>query len=238
MAFVAGKNTAVLVAEYDLTGFLNQASVSKASQVVKTTVFGLDDETYMAGIEEGSSSAGGLYDGAAAAVDAAFTAALTGGTPLVVTVAWPGYDTIGNACGMLQAYEASYQIRGAVNDAVRINATFTGDKGARFGQIIHPLVQRSTPANYASIDAGASTASGAVAQLHVTEFTGTDATIKVTDSTDDAVFADLITFTQVAGITSERGTATGTVNRYARVELTGTFTTITFAVSFVRGLHT
>jgi hypothetical protein len=236
MAFIHGKNTNVLVDEFDLTAYLNQGSVSKKAQAVKTTVFGLDDHTYIGGLEEGSASLGGLFDGAASAVDEVLNTAL-GGTQ-VVTVAWPGYATIGNAAAMLQSKQASYQIRAINNDAVRVNAGLTGDTGVRFGLILHPLVARTAGANFTSVDNTASTSSGSVAQLHVTAFTGTNATVKVTDSTDDSIFADLHTFSSVSGVTSERSTATGTVNRYARVELTGTFTTITFAVSFVRNKHT
>lgn len=237
MAFVHGKNASVLVDQYDLTAYLNQASVGKKGQAVKTTVFGLDDHTYMAGLEEGSASLGGLFDGSANAVDEVLNTALGGSQ--VVTVAWPGYGAIGNGAAMLQSREASYQIRATNNDAVRVTAGLTADTGARFGTILHPLTARTGAANYASVDNGASSAFGSVAQLHVTAFTGTDVTIKVTDSTNDSTFADHITFASVTGVGSERATVAGTVNRYARVELStsGGFTTVTFAVSFVRNKH-
>jgi hypothetical protein len=235
MAFVHGKTTAVFFDEYNLSAYLNAASVTKQAQAVRTTVFGLDDHTYAAGLEEGSVSFGGLYDGSASAVDEVLNTALNGTS--VVSVSWPGADTIGQAAAMLQAKEASYQIRVVNNDMVRITGNATADTGARFGIVLKDHAAETSPGNFSSVDNSASTANGAVGQLHVTAFTGTNATIKITDSTDDAVFSDLITFTTVTDVTSERGTVAGTVNRYARVELTGTFTTITFIVSFVRNLQ-
>lgn len=89
--------------------------------------------------------------------------------------------------------------------------------------------------NEASVDQDASSSNGAVANLHVTAFTGTDAVIKIQDSANDADWADLITFTTVDGVTSERATVAGSVDRYVRaIVASGTFSSVTFAVSFAR----
>lgn len=86
-----------------------------------------------------------------------------------------------------------------------------------------------------------STAFGAQAYLHVTAFTGTDATVKVQDSADNITFADVtgLTFTQVTtGPTIQRiATASGaTVRRYLRATTvtTGGFSALTFGVVVVR----
>lgn len=85
------------------------------------------------------------------------------------------------------------------------------------------------------------TAFGAQAYLQVTAFTGTDVTVKVQDSADNASFADVtgLTFTQTtAGHTFQRiaTTNTATIRRYVRAVTvtTGGFTSVTFSVAFVR----
>jgi Bbp16-like protein len=94
----------------------------------------------------------------------------------------------------------------------------------------------------ASLDGGASTAFGAQAYLHVmAPFTGTDVTVKLQDSADNATFADVASgaFAQTtAGQTWQRIalTNTATLRRYVRATTitTGGFTSASFAVVLVR----
>lgn len=89
----------------------------------------------------------------------------------------------------------------------------------------------------------ASTAFGWSAYLQVTGFTGTDATVKIQDSADNSAWSDLsgAAFTQItSGPTYERkqsASATATVRRYLRVITitTGGFSSLSFAVVFIRG---
>ena len=101
----------------------------------------------------------------------------------------------------------------------------------------------TTATNGSSVDfLGGSLAFGFQAYLQVFSFTGTSVTIKVQESSDDAVgdpFTDVSGggFTTVTGITSERIQSvsdTLTVERYLRVVTTGTFSQCTFAVIFTR----
>ncbi len=60
---------------------------------------------------------------------------------------------------------------------------------------------------------------GAVGYLTVTAFSGfSGAVLKIRDSADDSTYADLITFTTVSGVTAERATVAGTVDRYTCVD--------------------
>ena len=237
MAFVHGKNVGILVDQYDLTSYFNQANLGKQAQAVDVTMFGKDDREYIGGLQEGSLSLSGAFDASANAVDPVMNTAL--GVAQVVTVAWPGYDTIGYAATMYRGLETGYQIRAVGNDAVRMPANGTASTGGRFGgHGAKDLAQVSAASESASVDNGASSANGAVAHLHVTEFTGTSIDIKVTDDADDSwPGTDLIAFSSVSAVGTERGTVAGTVERYTRVEWSGTFTTCTFAVSLVRNLQ-
>jgi hypothetical protein len=82
---------------------------------------------------------------------------------------------------------------------------------------------------------------GAQAYLQVFAFTGTDVTIKVQDSADNATFADVagMTFTAVTAAPGVQRIATAsgqTVRRYLRAVTTtsGGFTSATFAVAVAR----
>lgn len=86
-----------------------------------------------------------------------------------------------------------------------------------------------------------STAFGWQAYLHVTALTGTNVVLKLQDSADNATFADLASaaFTSVTAAPAWQrlaGGATDTVRRYVRVVSSGTFSSATFVVMFVRNL--
>lgn len=96
--------------------------------------------------------------------------------------------------------------------------------------------------NGTGIDYGAtSTLFGWAAYLHVTSFTGTSVTVTVQDSADNATFATITggAFTANTAVGQERiqsSSTTATVRRYVRVITTGTFSSATFVVNFVRYL--
>jgi len=91
------------------------------------------------------------------------------------------------------------------------------------------------------LQAVGSTDFGLQAILHVTAFTGTSVDIAIQDSDDDGSgdpYADVTgaTFTTVSAVGSERIAtgATENVKRWLRAELSGTFTSVTFAVAVNR----
>jgi hypothetical protein len=98
-------------------------------------------------------------------------------------------------------------------------------------------------ANGTGVDFTTSSTFGLAAYLHVFAVTGTSVTVKIQESSDNAVgdaYADVVGggFTAATGITSQRiQTATGlTVERWLRVVTTGTFSNAVFAVSVIRYL--
>jgi len=237
MANVHGKSTVVLGDDVALTGDLTTVATSKQMQTPDVTTFGNDDRVFLAGLTEGSIQIDGVYDNATGGSDEELDAALAAASGKILTVGYGGLS-IGTRCSMLQAREVSYNLRAAVNDAVRVTASFTGDGAVLGGVSLHDLEQETSTGAFSSHDNSSSTSLGGVGQLHVTAFNGTDVTIKIQDSADDSNWADLITFSSVTGTTQERASVTGTVNRYLRANVTGgTFTSVTFAVSFGRLLR-
>lgn len=110
--------------------------------------------------------------------------------------------------------------------------------GLEWGRLLTAGMRTDTAATSgASIDTTASLSYGAQAYLHLGAFTGTDITIKIQDSADNATFADVtgLAFTEVTAAPATQRIAianTATVRRYVRAVsvTTGGFTSATFAV--------
>jgi len=232
MAFIHGKGAAVLVDEFDLSAFLNSYDAAATMDTAEVTAFGGSSKAYVAGLKDATLSFAGFFDGAASAVDEVLQAAI--GSSALITLAPAGLGAIGNRCQLAQAFETSYSINAPVADAVNISAEAQVSNGLLSGIVLADLVARTATGNTTANDNTSSTSAGAKAILHCTAFTGTDITIKVQHSADNSTWVDLITFTQLTAIGAELQSATGTINRYLRVNITGTFTTATFAVSFAR----
>lgn len=237
MAFTHGKGAGVLVGEYNLSPYLSSYESSKTLEVAETTTFTATAKTFIPGLLDATLSMGGFFDGAVGAVDEILEAALGAAAPKVVTLLPAGAagGTIGDRAQLCVADETTYGASAAPGDAVSITAEFQATGGLWGGVLLHPLTARTAAANYTAVDNAASSANGYVANVHVTAFDGTDVVIKVQHSTDNSSWSDLVTFATVSGVTSERKTATGTVNRYVRAIISsGTFTSVTFAVAFSR----
>jgi hypothetical protein len=232
MAFTHGKGAAVLVDEFDLSAFLNTFDGSATADTAEVTTFGNSSKAYVAGTKDATISLGGFFDGAANAVDEVLQAALGGSA--IITLAPAGVATIGNRCSLADCITTSYSVAASVGDAVTVSAEGQVTGGLLPGVVLASLIARTATGQTAAVDNGASTAGGAKAFLHVTAFTGTDVTIKVQESPDNSTWADMITFTQATGVTSESGTASGTIDQYLRVDISGTFTSVTFAVALAR----
>lgn len=235
MAFVHGSDTLILGQELALTGFLDQFGVTRDSQAIDVTTFGNNDRNFIAGIGSGSMNVGGLFD--RTPIDLEYYGNVASAAGELVTVAVGG-AAIGNRVHVGRVRQGTYTINNAVDDAVRISATFDFDGGVRMGRSLHDLIAETTTANFASVDDAASSTFGGVGYIHVTAFTGTSGVVKIQHSSDNSTFADLITFATVTGVTQERVAVTGTVNRYVRAIISAdTFTSMTFQVSFARNRY-
>lgn len=240
MPFIHGKGASVLHGAYDLSSYLNDGSVATSVETAETTAFGSSAKTYITGLNDGTMSASGMFDGAANAVDEILTASIGSDTLSPVSFFPAGYAN-GARVSLLQAKTTSYNVSAPVGDVVSVTYDAQADGGIDHGVSLAALASISATTNSTSVDNSASTTNGGLAQLHVTANTwSANATIKVQHSSDNSTWADLATFTVVATTvkTSERvAVAAGTtVNRYLRAQntlSTGTGS-ITYQVSFAR----
>lgn len=248
--FQHGKSTSVYLDEYDMSAYLNSTDVTHTQDTAETTVYGASSRAFIASHASGTLSFAGLIDATntAGTSDKEFEAILGSATHPLLTVAIEG-GTIGNRAVIARANETSYTMATPVADVNSLTADFqcSADPANNVEFGVASAVQLTTGAsiahgslgNLASVDNGGSSTNGGAALLHVPTNTVDGATtIKVQHSADDAVWADLLTFTAVGAstITSQLSAVTGTVNQYLRVTAStaGSSGAITFMVSFAR----
>ena len=150
--------------------------------------------------------------------------------------------TLGNPAACLLAKQINYDpTRGADGSLTFAVTALANGFGLEWGRTLTPGIETDTgAANGTGVDFNASTSFGLQAYLHVFSFTGTDATIKLQESSDDASgdpYAD-VTGGGFAQITSAPATEriatseTQTIEQWLRAVTitTGGFSNMTFAV--------
>jgi hypothetical protein len=152
----------------------------------------------------------------------------------------PSGLALGSELWMVGALEASFKTGAQVDGVASFGMEAQTDGPLDLlGRSLHDLVARTTTSTGTGYDGSASSANGGVGHLHVTAFSGfSQVVVTVQHSTDDAAtdpYTDLVTFTTVAGLTSQRLAVAGTVKRYLRASWTKTGTgSITFAAALAR----
>lgn len=152
---------------------------------------------------------------------------------------------IGNEAACLVGKQANYDGTraddGSFTFAAQVLANGYGLEWAI--QLTAGLRTDTAATNGSSYDTGASASFGAQAYLQVTEFTGTDVTIKIQDSANDADWTDVtgLGFTQVTAdpfVQRLQLGATATVRRYVRAVTvtTGGVTSVSFAVALNKNM--
>ncbi|MCP5016374.1 MAG: hypothetical protein GY938_14080 [Ketobacter sp.] len=151
--------------------------------------------------------------------------------------------TIGAPAFSCDMNENSYSVILGGDSAVAIQGDVTSTDTMEvyhWGQMLGVGTSVSATTSNGSLDNGASSSGGSIAVLHVTQSDGAmgsnDWEIKIEDSTDDAAWSDLTTFTADGSQTiAEVGTSSGTVNRYTRATVTKTAgTDLIFWINLVR----
>jgi hypothetical protein len=222
--FRHGKDTRVLANQYNLGGILNDASHDASVDTAETTVFGLSDKTYLAGLADNTVSYKGLYDGAFSTV--AFSAnrvhellqTALGSSTGVINTYGPEGDTLGRRAVLFLGDPTSLKISSPIGDAVKVESEqFMTAPLARGYWLVSPSAA-ATVSTYATVDHGVLTSHGGAVHAHVPSFTATGTwTWKVQHSSNGSAFTDLTTARSLNGATRfQRVEVTGTVKRYAK----------------------
>jgi hypothetical protein len=238
MTFINSVNAGVLVNQYDLAAYFKEVEPTAEQAMLDATVLGQSSPNYLPGLKSGGFSAKGLYESTALlGSDAALPGLLAAATTPLVAAAPKGFGTIGNRAYMLQAHLAKYSLGIKVGDLVSNMAEFRSTDGFDFGAVIHELKSESSDSSSTAHDNAAATTNGGVGFLHMTANGVASVTVKIQHSTNNSVWADLVTFTSSNVATSERIVlaAGTTVNRYLRATWSSFISPgITFAVLFAR----
>ena len=237
MARAHGKDTRLYVNATDLSGYASAATPSIGADVHDSTNFGSSGwHESDGGLKMAAIGVETFHDPEAAAEDP-ILAALVGTDAAVVTAIFDGGDAIGDWGWLIGAASLeNYETTANVADLLKKRGQFRGSGSGGRCVLLHVLGAETASVNSNSHDGAASSANGARGNLHVTsEVGGGTWTVKVQHSADDAVWADLITFTNVTAAGAESVAVTGTVNRYLRCSLTKSGgTSITFALAVAR----
>ena len=240
MAKTSGLNVRCYVGGRDISGDANALDQLGYSDELQD-ITGLEDSAMrrQKGRTDGSVTINGWFDNA---TDKAHDALLSSGSlpSADVHVIIPLGVALGDACSMLTAKEANYDVNRAVGQAVAFSSQFqANDFGVEFGIMLTAAKETHASAtNNSSIDDSAATSLGAQAQLQVFSLGSGTMNGVVQDSADDVSFAAItgLSFTGATARTTERlaTSSTASIRRYVRFASTGTFTNAVLAVGFQR----
>lgn len=236
---VHGRNCTTFVNQFDISNYLNSMSADRDAPELDQTTFLDTAKTYIADFPSGTVSLEGFYSVDTTNNDTAedVLRAAIGAANRVVTIAPEGAATFGNRALLNDGAEVKHSVGHPVSGLITTMADFRGE--VQHGVLLAQKASRTSSGNGTSVDNTTSSANGGVGHIHVFSKSGTTPTldVKIQHSTDNSTFADLITFTQLTDVGSQRSAVTGTVNRYTRETRTigGTSTpTFNYAVAFAR----
>jgi hypothetical protein len=242
MAKTSGLGDACYVGGYDLSGDVgNLNRIGGGPALLDVTAINSSAMERIGGLRDGAIEFVAFHNTVASREHVALAPLPTADT--IVTYARG--TTLGNpgaCCTAKQVnYDPSRAADGMFTFAVSAQSNGTGIEWGE--QLTAGLKTDTTATNGTAIDFGSvSTLFGWQAYLQVTAFTGTSVTVTLQDSADNAAFANLTggAFAAKSAIGTERlaSAAGATVRRYVRAITSGTFSSATFSVVFVRNLTT
>jgi len=239
MAKVSGLGVRLYAAGYDLSGDVNVVdAIGYTQEMLDVTTLDLEATSRLAGLSDASLTVNGWFE--ALSDHTAYTSN-TGKMPTADQVVFTQMGTaLGDPFAGLTAKEATYVVTRASGSALATTATYSSTAGQQSEWGVTLTASKTTNASAASgtgVDNAASSANGCVAYLEAMSLTSGTCVVKVQHSTDNSTWADLITFTSVTTANvpfAQRSTASGTINRYLRVNTSGTFSTIVFVAGVAR----
>ena len=146
-------------------------------------------------------------------------------------------DTVGDPCLMSVAKEATYYVDRPTGGPVSCTVDLSAASGTApdMGILLTGGAEtKGAATNFTVVDNGASTSGGARGMVQVVARTSGTINLAIEDSPDNVTYTSLIAFTALSAVGSESKAATGTVNRYLRFSITGTFAGMTVIAGVIR----
>jgi hypothetical protein len=240
--FLHGKGTKVLANAIDMSCALNDVSYDHSVETADVTTFCDNDRKYIPGQRTGSMSMSGFHDGSTAETDRQMQN-IAGGSSAAVFTVGPSGDTIGNSAALINGHVTSYSVTSPAGDVVGASIGVQFSSQMHTGHWLADLDLRATATTHASVQFAGSSATtrGAIGHFHMTACTtaatGNEFAGVIQDSSDNATWADYITFTVVNSTATEvheRVKSTATCHEFARFHSTQNSTAATYAVALAR----
>jgi hypothetical protein len=235
MAKQSGLGNNFYVGGYDLSG--DTASLNVAASPRNTfDVTGLNQSASdrLLGLSSGIISFESFFNDASEQQHAALSGLITTDRVAIYTTS----TTAGDPAAGLIGKQVNYDWSRGSDGGLTLSCEVQGSAGSpiEWGTILTTGTQSlSSAGSTDSVDQSASTSNGARGYLQNFTLSSGTPTVKIEHSANDSSWSDLITFTSQAAHSGDRGTSTGTVNRYVRVTVSGTFSNLKLAVVLVRG---
>jgi hypothetical protein len=236
---MTGKNGAIYIAWYDLSGYANKFNLKLPRGFEDVTVFQAGGGHLWAPTLHNNSLEFDAFfdqldtDGLHSVLNSLRT--VTGG--IVASVC---FDITQGAPAVVGhgAFEDDYPIEVPIEGIIKAKGAFKFTDFAPSGYLLQPKATKTANGNGTGVDDLAASTNGAEACLHMFACGGAAAAIIKVQTDDNSGFTtptDLITFTTLNAAWSERKAVTGAVERYVRVTWAGTGTySISFAVTWCR----
>lgn len=240
MAKVSGVGTTKIYIEgSDLSGDVNSLSGLGSSQALLdvTTLGSAGGVERLGGLTDGTVSVAAFFDAATGQGHDTWVSNSgkmpTADQNCLVALG----DTVGDPCLMTVAKEATYYVDRPTGGAVSCSVDMSAANGTSpdMGILLTAGAETKSAAhNFTVVDNGASTSGGARGMVQVVARTSGTINLVIEDSPDNVTYTSLISFTSLGAVGSESKAATGTVNRYLRFAVTGTFAGMTVIAGVIR----
>lgn len=218
---------------------LQSVDATAETEALDATTLCQTARSYATGLKTGSVSASGLWDYDSTDVNKihnVFEQAYTNGSNNIVTATLASLafdaDTV-----MFNATQTTYNVEVATGQLVIVSADFQTQSGVNFGKIIFSANVDDATTNGTSKDFGASSTSGALFQVHISNATQDTGNVKLQHSTNNSVWTDVTTLNltgaKFEALSYEVPTGT-TLNRYVRAVCTADNEEINFVAAVAR----
>lgn len=218
---------------------LQSVDATAETEALDATTLCQTARSYATGLKTGSVSASGLWDFDSTNVNKihnVFEQAYTNGSNNIVTATLASLafdaDTV-----MFNATQTTYNVEVATGQLVIVSADFQTQSGVNFGKIIFSANVDDATTNGTSKDFGASSTSGALFQVHISNATQDTGNVKLQHSTNNSVWTDVTTLNltgaKFEALSYEVPTGT-TLNRYVRAVCTADNEEINFVAAVAR----
>jgi hypothetical protein len=229
------------VGSADLSGDVGAiSSIASPRAIIDVSAINKSGYERLLGRADGSMAFNAFYNPSAGQAHPVLSAVGTVAGTVSAVVSFFHGAAVGEPAASINGKQTDYQVAVAQDMSIALTAsTMSGASiPLEWGEMLTTGKQTFSSSGTATkLDNATSTSFGGAGYLHAFSIGSGTATVKIQHSSDDSTYADLITFTNVTAATSERvatAAITTTVNRYVRVNATGTFTNLVAAVNFVR----